>query len=239
MKAVLVVLLSLVVAVPALAGPPVNGNYTSTDIGGSMLPGRYSESWLGGGKLSVGNTLNEQSWDGATLGAQWHWYCPYVASPPVLLLNTVNGAGNGMKIWRVTYAGGVMWLNGTGEPWDGGDANYTATVNTWTAIVTETYANFVEVGTVRNHNSTATFNDYPNECLNLAISNLEKTGATDTMGPLPANFPFFMDGSNCGPAANPNGEWGDVDSITFTIIGCPTIRTEAKSWGAVKAMYRN
>jgi hypothetical protein len=46
MKAVLVVLLSIVVAVPALAGPPANGTYTSTDIGGTMLPGRYSESWL-------------------------------------------------------------------------------------------------------------------------------------------------------------------------------------------------
>ena len=46
MKAVLVVLLSMMVAVPALAGAPANGTYTSTDIGGSMLPGRYSESWF-------------------------------------------------------------------------------------------------------------------------------------------------------------------------------------------------
>lgn len=238
MKAVLVVLLSLVVAVPAIAGPPANGTYTSTDIGGNMLPGRYSEAWPTGSKLSIGNTLHEESWDGATLGAQWRWFCPYVAAPAVLLFSNVDGNGNGMKIWRVTYAGGFMWLNGPGTPWDGGDPNYTATVNTWVAIVTETYAGGVEVGTVRNHNSTATFNNYPNECLNLAISNLEKLDDTAT-GPLPANFPYFMDSGTCMMSANPNGEWGDVDSITFTITGCETVRTEAKSWGAVKAMYRN
>ncbi len=67
MKAVILVLLSVLIAVPAFAGAPVNGTYKSTDIGGLMLPGRYSELWFGG-KLVVNNTLNEQSWDGSTLG---------------------------------------------------------------------------------------------------------------------------------------------------------------------------
>lgn len=236
MKAVLVVLLSIVVAVPALAGPPANGTYTSTDIGGPMLPGRYSESWYPN-KLTVDNTLNEQSWNGAVLGTQWHWYCPWIDSAPTLLFNNVNGAGNGIKIWRVTYAGGYCWIDGAG-PWAGGDASYLANINTWNAIVTETYSAFQEVGTVRNHDATATFVGYNTECMSLSITNVEKLSDT-THGPLPANYPNFWNWLGCYDegTAGP-GEWGDVDSITFTIDGCQTVKTESKTWGSVKAMYR-
>lgn len=237
MKAVIVVLLSVIIAVPALAGPPANGTYKSTDIGGTMLPGRYSESWFPT-KLTVNNTLNEQSWDGATLATQWHWYCPWVSVPPTLLVNTVNALGNGTKTWRVTYVGGTCWLDG-GGPWAGGDAFYTANINTWTAIVTETYSAFVEVGTVRTHSASATFNNYTQECMALTISNTEKLGDTVADGPLPANFPDFWDWIGCVNigTAGP-GEWGDVDSITFTVKGCETVATEQKSWGAVKSLYR-
>lgn len=235
MKAVLVVLLSIVVAVPALAGPPANGTYTSTDIGGSMLPGRYSESWYPN-KLSVNNTLNEQSWNG-TLGTQWHWYCPWIDSAPTLLFNNVNGAGNGIKVWRATYKDGYCWLDGAG-PWAGGDASYLALINTWTAIITETYASFVVVGTIRNHDATATFTGYNAECMSLSITNCEKYGDTTT-GPLPAGYPSFWNWIGCydqGPAGP--GEWGIVDGITFTIDGCQAVATEKHSWGSVKSMYR-
>jgi len=237
MKAVLVVLLSIVVAVPALAGPPANGTYTSTDIGGAMLAGRYSESWFPT-KLSVNNTLNEQSWNGAALATQWWWYCPWVVTPPVLLVNTVNGLGNGNKIWRVTYTGGYCWLDGAG-PWAGGDPSYLANINTWVGIVTETYSNFNEVGTVRNHNATANFVGYNQECMSLVIQNTEKFGDTVKSGPLPPNYPSFWNWSGCfdqGPAGP--GEWGDVDSITFTITDCQSVATQPATWGAVKAMYR-
>jgi len=235
MKAVLVVLLSIVVAVPALAGAPANGTYTSTDIGGTMLPGRYSESWYPN-KLTVDNTLNEQSWNGA-LGTQWHWYCPWIDSAPTLLFSSVNGAGNGIKIWRATYTGGYCWLDGAG-PWANGDPSYLANIDNWTAIVTETYSAFQEVGTTRNHDATATFVGYNQECMSLSITNVEKLSDT-THGPLPANYPSFWNWLGCydeGPGGP--GEWGDVDSITFTIDGCQTVKTEARTWGSVKAMYR-
>jgi hypothetical protein len=237
MKAVIVVLLSVMIAVPAMAGAPANGTYTSTDIGGLMQSGRYSELWYGG-KLLVNNTLNEQSWDGSTLGAQWHWYCPWISIPPVLLVSTVNGAGNGQKIWRVTYTGGYCWLDGSG-PWAGGDAAYTANITTWVAIVTETYANFVEVGTTRNQNAQATFNGYNLECMALTISNAEKLSDT-THGPLPADYPHFWDWFTCSDVGNAGpGEWGDVDAITFTVTDCATVGAQQKSWGAVKSLYRN
>jgi hypothetical protein len=236
MKAVLVVLLSIMVAVPALAGAPANGTYTSTDIGGTMLSGRYSESWYPT-KLTVNNTLNEQSWNGA-LATQWWWYCPWVSAPPTLLLNTVNGLGNGIKIWRVTYTGGYCWLDGAG-PWAGGDPSYLANINTWVGIVTETYSAFQEVGTVRNHNATANFVGYNQECMSLVIQNTEKLGDTVKTGPLPAGFPSFWNWLGCydqGPAGP--GEWGDVDSITFTVTDCQSVPTQPTTWGAVKSLYR-
>jgi hypothetical protein len=235
MKAVIVILLSVLMAVPALAGPPVNGTYTSTDIGGTMLPGRYSELWFGGA-LAVNNTLNEQSWNGAALGTQWHWYCPWIVGK-ALLLDTVNGLGNGMKIWNVTYVGGFCWLDG-GGPWAGGDASYLANITTWVAIVTETYASFVEVGTVRNHNASAIFNGYNEECMTLSVTNIEKLGDTVSDGPLPGDYPVFWNWIGCAPAGG-DGEWGDVDSITFTILGCETVPAQERTWGQVKALYKD
>jgi hypothetical protein len=236
MKAVIAFLLVMVIAVPVLAGAPVNGTYKSTDIGGVMLPGRYSESWFPT-RLVVNNTLNEQSWDGATLGTEWHWYCPWIVVPPTLLSNTVNGAGNGSKSWFVRYTGGICWLNGAG-PWAGGDASYTANINTWTAIVTETYSNFVAVTSVRTHSASASFNSYTQQCMALTISNTARVGDTDS-GTLPANYPNFWDWTTCSDigTAGP-GEWGNVHSITFTVQGCETVSTEQRSWGAVKSLYR-
>ena len=238
MKAVIWSLLSVLISAisaPAMAGAPANGTWTSTDLGGPILPGRYSESWFGG-PLSVNNTLNEESWNGAALGTQWHWYCPWIVGK-LLLVNTVSGVtGNGQKIWKVTYTGGYCWLDGAG-PWAGGDASYMADINTWVAIVTETYANFVEVGTVRNHNASGTFQGYNPECMSLSVTNIEKLGDTND-GPLPAGFPAFWNWVPCAAQATP-GEWGKVDSITFTILGCETVSVEEKSWGAVKALYRD
>jgi hypothetical protein len=236
MKALLTSFACALIAVPVLAGPPVNGIYTSTDIGGTMLPGRYSESWFPG-PLVTNNTLNEESWDGSALGTQWRWYCPWIAAAPALQSDNVDGFGNGQKVWKVTYAGGYCWLDGAG-PWAGGDASYTASITLWLATVTETYANFQEVGTVRNQSAQAMFDGYNEQCMSIAISNAEKLGDTDD-GPLPANYPDFWDWVGCANigTAGP-GEWGDVDSITYVIFGCETVATQEKTWGAVKAIYR-
>lgn len=235
MKTLILVFLSLMVAVPALAGPPADGTYKSTDIGGVMFTGFYSETW-NPGKMAVGNTVNEESWDGSVSGSQWKWFCAYVAAPPLLLYNGVNGVtGNGQKIWQVTYTNGMAWLDG-GGPWAGGDASYTATVDTWIATVTEQYLAFVEVGTVKTVNATASFVGYPEICIVLALSNLQKHGDGPT---LPPGYPPFMDGGSCTLLGDTGpGEWGEVDDITYSVLGC-TVKTEESSWGAVKARYSN
>jgi hypothetical protein len=223
----------MLVAVPAFAQPPLNGTYKSTDLGGMMLTGRYSESWANGTKLDVDNTMNEQSWDGATLGTEWWWYCPKAVSV-VLLADLVDGNGNGQKIWRVSYTGGVMVLDGNG-PWGGGDPSYTATVTTWNATVTEQFSNFVETLQVRSISATGTFVGFNAECITLQVSNTEKFGDTDG-GALPGDFPPFLDGNTCAPVGGA-GEWGDVDEITFSVVDCETVPTREASWGSVKAMY--
>lgn len=234
MKKLLAFMLAMMVAVPALANPPLDGNYKSTDIGGTMYTGRYSESF-NGAKLSVNNTVNEASWDGATLGNQWTWSCAYVAIAPTLIYDGVNSNGNGQKIWQVTYTGGTAWLSGTG-PWaDSEPGGYTANVDTWDATVTETYSNFVEVGTVKTVSATASFVGYSDKCVVLALSNQEKHDAGPT---LPADYPDFTDNGCTSMGTTGPGEWGEVDDITYSILRC-TVRTEETTWGAIKARYRD
>jgi hypothetical protein len=234
MKTVIVFLLSIFVAVPVLAQAPVNGTYKTTDLGGLMLPGHYSEYWAAGTKLAVGNTMNEESWDGATLGTQWRFSCPQVIGV-ALLLDQVDGAGNGQKIWRLTYTGGAFWLDGAG-PWGGGDASYSLTVDSWAAIVTEQFANFAEVRQIRSISAQATFVGYETLCLALQVQNTERLDDTGTMG-LPADFPMFLDGNSCGTVPAGAGEWGDVSQITFTVDGCETVPVHQASWGQVKQLY--
>lgn len=225
--------LSVLLVVPAFANPPQDGTYKSTDLGGSILLGRYSETWVGA-KLSVGNTVNQESWDGTTLATQWRWYCAYIASPPTLILDTVVG-GTGQKVWQVTYTNGMVWLDGNG-PWgDGSEPSYTATIQDFEATVTEQYSGGLEVSTVKTVNATAQFMGYSDNCIVLALSNMAKYADGQT---LPADYPDFLDGSTCTSLGTTGpGEWGDVDEITYSLLGC-TVPTQQKSWGAIKQMYR-
>lgn len=235
MKALMVCLLAVLVTVPAFAGPPLNGTYKSTDLGGPMLTGRYCEYWPGATRLSVNNTMNEKSWDGASLGTQWWFYCPRQAAPALLLFDGVSG-GSGPKIWRLDYTGGICWLAGSG-PWGNGDPSYVALIDIWTAIVTESYSGGVVVGQIRTINAQATFQAYNAECINLQVSNTEWFGDTNG-GALPAGYPDFWDGTSCSSAGTTGwGEYGNVTDITFDIIGCATIPVERLSWGSLKARY--
>ncbi len=84
--------LSLIIS-SALAGPPVNGVFNSTDLGGEVEVGRYMESYTDpDGAISIGTTLFAQSWDGMSLGTQWSYQCGVVESDPILISDFV-GAG--------------------------------------------------------------------------------------------------------------------------------------------------
>jgi hypothetical protein len=237
MKTALVITFAVVLAVPllAVAGPPIDGTYTSTDLGGQMLLGRYSESWSQpGGQLEMGNTVNKLSWDGATLGTQWWLYCTRIAGPPVLISDTVDGNGNGFKEWRVTYIGGDLVLDGNG-PWgDGSEPSYTANLHAYQEIKTFQYINNQIVQCISNVSLQAAFQGFDESCVTISILNQEELGNTDTAA-LPADYPPFLEPITCDPTRT-LGSWGEVDEITLIIIDC-TIPVDETTWGVIKSRY--
>lgn len=236
MKTAIVRTLVLLMGLPviAVAGPPLDGTYTSTDLGGPMLTGRYSESWsMANGRLQVGNTTNNLSWDGATLGTQWWMYCADVAFAPFMISDTVVN-GNGFQEWLVTYSGGIMILDGNG-PWgDGSEPSYTATFHSYSEIKTFQFVDGDILGVVSTVNLQAGIIGWDEKCMALSISNQEEHGTTDG-GPQPLNYPAFLAPATCAPTRT-LGSWGESDEFTLIITGC-TVPTEQMTWGGIKSLY--
>ncbi|MFQ5510264.1 MAG: hypothetical protein ACE5EO_00290 [Candidatus Krumholzibacteriia bacterium] len=236
MRTVSGLLFVLCLAMPALAGPPINGVYQSTDLGGPMLAGRYSVSWTApNGALSVGNTTDKFSWDGLTLGTQWWMYCAELAIPPSLIDDTVDVNGNGTQTWSGTFTGGFCILAGNG-PWgDGSQPSYMAPYTSYSEVKTLTFSNFQVVGVVSSVNVQAgPFVGFNNACMSLSISNQDELATTDTAA-LPADFPGFIDPLTCS-STRTMGSWGTSDGFTLVILGC-TVPVEESTWGAIKALY--
>ncbi len=231
---VLSVILILGLAQAAAAGPPLPGIYKSTDLGGTILLGRGSESWPATGSGGqIGNTQHGASWDGSTLGTQWEVICPAISSPPQAIADTRDANGNGEVTYKTYYAGGQVILNGPGEAWDGGDASYTATISTYVDITTYTFDNWQPVGSVTSVNVQATVDGYPN-CIEFAIGNSVGLGTTDYFA-FPANYPCLLDPNTCG-CDRDRGGWGDVTAITMVLSGCE-VPVEETTWGSIKARY--
>jgi len=227
-----------VLAVPVLAQPPVNGIYKSTDIGGpELLTGRSCESW-NPGPVSQFNAITAESWDGSTLGAQWSISCPTVIAAPTLILDTVDGNGNGQKTYLKIFTGGTFFLVGgpAGTPaWSGGDASYTGSINVYTETQVIQYINFVSTGSNITVNLNGTFNNHNNSCYTL-ISNGQRVGTTDVAPyPGPAEYPPLPAMFSCDPTPT-RGSWWDRLGLTMTIDYC-VVPTEETTWGAVKALY--
>lgn len=233
----LLVVGALAVAASALAGPPLPGEYKTTDLGGVVSLGRYTEGWApGGAALLPGVTLNAQSWNGATLGSEWSYRCATTTAPAVMLTNTVNASGNGNRTYMKQFVGGQIWLSGTG-PWANGDASYPGVIDSYTEFETIQYANFVPVAAVTNVQATAHFDAYPNDCMAFQVSNGVEVGSTALGGTKPADYPDFLSAGTCTPDA-PEGAWWNFLTMTLSISsGCAT-PSRPSSWGALKAVYR-
>jgi len=206
---------------------PVSGTYTSTDLGGSLLLGRASQSWVAplNAAQGAGDVFNSLSWDGATLGTQWGFSCGVQPGPQGRVDNR-DANGTGTVVFTNTFLGGTFYLNP--GPWGSG----TGTLNQTTEIVTVQYVNFVPQASVVNINTSGQF-DNSNCTLTFAIANGNGLGDTDVL-PFPANFPPLID-TNCNPTRT-NGSWGEVRTITMR-IDCP-VPAEQRSWGQVKSLYR-
>jgi hypothetical protein len=221
------------VAFPALAGAPVQGTYYSFDYpGGSFNPGHFSESWAGPGRDGqIGNTVNAQSWNGTALGTEWMLWCPSIQTPPVLVADTRDGNGTGDVTWRTVYSGGHFFL---GEPGPWGDEDYNGDLANF--IVTATYK-FVFgqlLGIRSNVVSWGQIDGYT-DCMEYTINNAAFFGTTDT-GPLPADYPPFLD-EYCNTGAWSRGGWGSVTEIAIRIKGECGIAVQPSTWGKVKSLY--
>jgi hypothetical protein len=229
-------LLIALLAGTSFAQAPLNGSYDSTDLGGPVYVGRYTEGWdSGSGALLAGTTINAHSWDGATLGTQWKYWCSTEASDAILLSDTVNGRGNGNRTYMKTFVGGYIWMSGTG-PWGGGDLEYTGVIDTYIEYETITYSEHVPIAAVTNVQATAHFDYYPLPCMTFYIGNGSRVATTELGETIPADYPDLLD-TGCDATRTEGAAW-DFFSITLTISDCE-VSTKESSWGAIKSMYRD
>lgn len=234
MKSTLVALVIAAVAASAFAQAPSPGVYMSTDLGGSVSTGRYSESWsqpFGYGRY--GNALQIQSWSAGTLGGQWSIRCPYVCDSHVVLDST-DTEGNHVRIARQTYSGGTLTLDGAG-PWGGGDASYTFLLEGY--IETMTIVGNDPEALVISYEATAWGSlfdeDYTAQIVMHSLARNE-IGNTDNETNPPADFPVILD-PDCEPSPE-LGTWGNATGIHFEIWS--SVATKPSTWGNVKSLYR-
>lgn len=235
MKKILLTCALILAAVPVMAGQPQVGVYLSTDMGGQMLVGRFSESWVDPGSHGqVGNALNAESYDPVFgLGSQWKLYCASIAFPPNLVSDTrVNGTGE--VTYQTEYSGGLFWMSKNG-PWGDGSEDYTGSIAFFRIATTYMFVNHQVLGIRSNVTTSGTFDNY-NDCFEYSINNAAFYGDTDSVGPLPAGFPAFMDAS-CQTGSRTRGGWGSVTEIAIRILGDCTVPAQDSTWGAVKALY--
>ena len=93
---------------------PVDGTYTSTDLGGLLLTGRASTHRTG---INSGlpHVLHGQSWNGAALGTQWEIRCPTNAVGFSVQDNR-NASGTGTLVYTSVYTGGTFTFFAGGWP---------------------------------------------------------------------------------------------------------------------------
>jgi len=240
-NAILVSILAVVLVMGAAAvyaGPPVNGTWKSTN--GDFDEGTATSSWAGG-YLSLGNILYGRSTSGGVFTNDWSINCPSVVS----VVTLVPSGPTGNAIYLITYAGGYVTLGGPGNPWNGGDAVYTGTIDTYTEVRTVQYVSGKVVGAVSDHSVTAHIVGYPESCVAWAIGNGVLRGTTPNAGfsapPLqnvkPAGYPDYPN-AFCTLSPTGTGHWDDIRDLTVTVQGC-AVATQPSTWGNVKAMYRN
>jgi len=243
-NAILVSVLTVVMIVGAVAvyaGPPVAGTWKSTNGDfdeGTATTWESPLDYLGTGSLFFG-----QSYAGGSFTLDWRIGCPTVSSVSVIL--PLFGA-TGNAIYKIDYVGGQCILGGPGNPWDGGDLQYTGIIDLMTEIRTVQYVNNKVTGAVSNYNVSAHIVGYTESCVAWAIGNGALRGGnngavTYDYGVLqsakPANYPDFHN-NGCFVDPNGQGHWEDIKDLTLTVQGC-AVATEQSTWGAVKSMYRD
>lgn len=219
----------------ALAGPPLEGVYTSSDLGGPLQVGRYMETFLAsGGALLAGTTLHAQSWDGMDLGLQWSYQCGVMVSDPVLIVDMVGATGTGSRTYMKSFVGGTIWLSGTG-PWGNGETEYAGPILDYVEYETIQYVNWVRTHAVSNVSATAQIEGFSESCVAFSVGNGVEMGSTDFGDPIPTDYPVMLD-ENCDPTVA-LGSWWDLMTISMYIDDC-VVSSDPTTWDTIKSFYR-
>jgi hypothetical protein len=174
------------------------------------------------------------SWDGASLGLQWKYWCSSITIPTETVSDNVDANGNGFRTYKKVFTGGYLWLSGTG-PWANGDVDYPGVIDTYEEIETIQYSNWVRTHAVTNVSAIGHFDNYPDMCMTFYVGNGVEMGSTDFGNPLPADYPDFLVQGTCAPTGVYGG-WWDFDDMSLAITGC-SVPAEDTTWGAIKALY--
>lgn len=211
----------------ALADLPASGLYNSTDLGGTTLLGRGTNS-RPVPDTGVDNVFNSQSWNGAALGTQWRFACG--VSYAQQAVDNRSAAGTGTVIFTTLYSGGTIWLAGSG-PWGSGANDFTGTLNATTRITSLQYVNWTPVQARENIDSSGVLDS---GCLlTFAVANGTGVGDTDQSAFDPG-YPALIDTDCASPRVS--GSWGDLSQISF-LLDC-SVPNDAASWGSLKSLYR-
>lgn len=234
LKSVLTIIIIVSMTTSALAQAPKAGVYTSTDLGGTVLTGRYSKSWSHPtGYASLGNTLNIQSWDGSTLGSQWSIVCPAV-DYGILISDSIDSDGLHHAVGLNEYTTCTVTLNGTGS-WGGGEPSYSFEMRDYQEIVRiiSTDTEILEITYEGSGHGLLATEQYHASIFLYSLFRYEVDN-TDNEHHHPSDFPAIVSQS-CEPGPQ-LGVWGNATGIHFEIYS--TVPTEQTTWGKVKSLYR-
>jgi hypothetical protein len=230
LKLLLVASVIVLLAAPAWTACPIHptpGVYST--YSGTLLSGRDSEAWCSGlGPGRPGNTDDAQSWDGASLGAQWRvWGMQIDQNGGVEVARSVDAYGNGWVDYRTNYLGGQFWLS-KNHTWGDGVNDLTGALTYFNVSTRVSLVGGAIVGASSNIYFTGVFDQCPLCTLEYVITNAMLAWMTGWPNQ-PANYPAFQ----CGAGM---GELYSVCCIQASIY-CP-VGVDQSTWGAIKDLYR-
>jgi hypothetical protein len=213
-------------------GAPIIGSYTSIELGGSILDGRWSESYVGGGPGQIGDTVHAASWDGLTLAGMWEVRDPAIDATPSVLLDTRVG-GTGTIVYYTTYGGGTLLLENTGPWWGLGDpgTDYAVDINSYSHTTTNQYVGGQLVASTTVATLSGVFQDYAGYGVSFWVSVAVPLGEGSG---LPGDYPAFL------PSSASSGAWGIAQKIRTEIVPEPaSVLLLASGIGLLVARRRN
>ena len=209
-------------------GLPYEGSWTAP--GGGLLEGRISEAWCYSPFYSgvTGNTLNAESWDGATLGTQWKiWGMSIDAAGAVEVARDVDASGFGWIDYLTNYEGGDFWLEGNTSWSDGTDLTGYVSVCNVNARVT--VVGNMPVAITSNITIVGIF-DICQWCSIEIAANSTRIWRTGDAGSMPTGYPPFLCDAD-------SGELHYSCCLNASVM-CSETANEEATWGAIKDMYR-